>query len=175
MISRDEMSAQVEGIIEAGNKLRHYSELPDLAVANDGASPQLLQKLQAKLGKLPPSYVQFLSLFDGISNFEWTDVAMLSAQYLIDNDDLDEAWVDSGAYQDGELLIFGDSDMDSHSVAFLRKTADADGEMKVVNFDSGGPLSEHDNFESYLKERLEWFQESLATEKADRDALSDDE
>jgi SMI1 / KNR4 family (SUKH-1) len=175
MLAPDAMKLLIDRIIEVGNELRGYHDMDDLAVPNPPASAADLQRLQTKLGRLPTAYLQFLSIYDGVSNFEWVDVDMCSAQYLLEHDDLDESWIDAGAFAKGDLLIIASSNFDAHNVAFLRKTADAAGEMKILNFDSGGPLTEHPDFETYLRERLAWLEESLANEKADRAALRDDE
>ncbi len=175
MVSRDEMKQIIDRIIEVGNELRRHEEMDDMAVPNPPASEVELQRLQAKLGRLPVSYLQFLSIYDGVSNFEWVDVSMCSVRYLVDHEELDESWVDAGAFAKGDLLIFARSDYDAHNVAFLRKTADARSEMKVLNFDSGGPLTEHPDFETYLRDRLTWLEKSLAGRQADLAALRDDE
>ena len=174
-MSPAEMKQIIDRIIAAGDQLRRYHDLDFVASAGAPADELDLQRLQAKYGKLPPSYIQFLSLYDGISNFEWPDVEMCSVQYLLDHEHRDESWIESGAFAAGDLFIIARSDFDPHNVAFLRRTADARGEMKVLHFDSVGPLSEHDDFASYLRERLAWLEESLAGEQADRASLSDDE
>lgn len=177
MQSRKEMKALVDEIIDLGNELRRYHELDDKpAKAFPAPTKNTFDSFKrCFVGKIPSSYLQLMSIYNGIENFEWVDVSILSIEFLMENDDLDEDWVDAGWYGKGDLFIFAQSDSDAHVLAFLIKTVDDDVEMKVLHFDTEGPLGEYKNFEEYLKDRRNWFKQSLATEKADREGLTDDE
>jgi hypothetical protein len=177
MISDQELKQLLDNIIDIGNLLRDYHGVGyDRAVANTGAVTTKLAKLQADLGvALPPEYLRALAIYDGIANFDWVDVALFSADFLTSHPNLDEDWVDSGQYRAGQLFVIGRSNTDPLTVAFDRTVVDVNGDMQVYRFDSGGMLSEHVNFETYLRERLDWFRQSVATAEADRRSLPDDD
>ena len=124
----------------------------------------------------PPRYLQLLSIYNGVDNFDWVDVSLLSTDYLMTHPNLDETWVtDAEAFAEGEAFIFAKSSSDAHIVAFLTQKVGTDGEMRVVHLDSDGPLGRHKNLEAYLRSRRKWFAEAVADEKADRAGLTDDD
>jgi hypothetical protein len=177
VLSKKEMKDIVDEIIELGNELRRYNEFDD-ELAKTGLSPDITTLDSFKKytkGKVPPSYVQLMSIYNGIENFEYVGISLLSMEYIIENDPVDENWVDAEWYEEGEIFIFIQSDSDDEVVAFLIKTASPDGEMKVVHFDTNGPLGEYSDLEAYLKARRDWFRRSLENAKADREGLSDDD
>jgi hypothetical protein len=171
------MKNLIDQIIEIGNELRSYYEAEDkFAKAYPPPTEYMLNSLANRYtGKLPPSYLQLMSIYDGIENFEWLDVSILSIEFLMKHHDLDEDWIDAGIYKEGELFIFAQSNSDAHVVAFLTKTADHDGEMRVAHFDASGLLGDYINFETYLRDRCKWFKENLTIEKADRQGLVDND
>ena len=111
---------------------------------------------------MPASYLQLLSIYDGIDNFEWVDVSLLSTDYLLTYDDLDRDWVEAGALPADGAFVFAQSDSDTHIVAFLTRKVGADGEMAIVHLDAEGPLGEHKNLEEYLLAHRDWFAGELA-------------
>ncbi|HHP7234817.1 MAG TPA: hypothetical protein ACFCUC_09315 [Desulfobacterales bacterium] len=177
MLSKDKIKNLVDEIIKLGNELRKYHELEDEpAKAYPPPKKTTLDVFKNRFaGNVPPSYLKLMTIYNGIENFEWVDVSILSIEFLMKNENLDESWIEAGAYNEGELFIFAQSDSDAHVVAFLIKKADDKGEMEVVHFDAGGILGRHNNLESYLKDRRNWFKQSLELEIADRDRLHNDE
>jgi hypothetical protein len=177
MIPKNEMKILVDEIVEIGNELRKYHELEDkLAKVSPAPSKELLHSFKERFkGKFPPSYLQLISIYNGVNNFEWVDVSILSIEFLMSHDNLDEDWVDAGMYGEGELFIFAQSDSDAHVVAFLNKKIEADKEMQVVHFDAGGPLGEYQNLEAYFRDRRKWFEDSLLIEKSDRARFENDD
>jgi hypothetical protein len=178
MLSVDQMKALVDEIVALGNELRAFGDHDDTpARPRPSATAAALADFKRRYGgRVPPSYLQLLSIYDGVDNFDWVDVSILSTEFLLAHDDLDEDWVEEAeAFAAGEAFIFAQSDSDAHIVAFLSRKVGADGEMKVVHLDSDGPIGKHKNLEAYLRERRDWFAEAVAEEKADRAGLSDDE
>jgi hypothetical protein len=177
MLSKAQMKVVVDQIVRSGNELKRYMDAEDdSAQPGPPASAQVLSAFKQKYGtRVPPSYLQLLSIHDGIKNFEWMDVSLLSAQYLLEHEHLDRPWIDVGAYGRDEIFVFAESNSDAHAVAFLLKTVDDRGEMRVAHFDASGPLTEHTDLEGYLRDRLKWFEDSVASEKADRAGLAGDD
>ena len=177
MQSKNEMVSLIGEIIELGNELRKYNEFDaDFAQLNPPANANIFKSFKEYTkGNVPPSYIELMSIYNGIKNFEYVSIDFLSMEYIMENDPVDENWVDAGWYKEGEIFIFVQSDSDDEVVAFLTKTADSNGEMKVVHFDTNGPLGEYDNLDDYLISRRDWFKQSLEEERADREGLSDDD
>jgi hypothetical protein len=177
MLSAGQMKALVDEIVAIGNELRVLNDLDDTpAMTRPAATAAALNAFKAKYGRqVPPSYLQLLSVYDGVDNFEWVDVSLLSTDFLLTHDDLDEEWVEAGAFPALEAFVFAQSNSDAHVVVFLTRQVEADGEMAIVHLDAEGPLGEHKNLEEYLLARRDWFAGELARQKADREGLSDDD
>ena len=177
MLSRNKMKSLIDEIIEIGNELKRYYELEEIHAKANSAPPKAAIKAfdERFSGKIPPSYIQLMSIYNGIENFEWDDVSILPIEFLMKNDDLEEDWVDAGVFEKGDLFVFAQSNSDALAVAFLIKTGDEDDEMEVIHFDAGGTLGKYKNLSEYLRARHFWFKESLEKEKADRAGLTDDE
>lgn len=177
ILTTTQMKALVDEIVLLGNELRVLSEIDDQpAKAHSAATGAAMKAFESKYGgRVPPSYLQLLSIYDGIDNFDWVDVSLLSTDYLLTHDNLDEHWVDIEAFDPGEAFIFARSNSDPHVVAFITQNVGADGEMRVVHLDSDGPLGKHKNLEAYLRDRRKWFADALDEEKADRAGLPDDD
>jgi hypothetical protein len=177
MMPVDQMKALVDEIVSLGNELRAFHEFDDEpARPHPAATAAALTAFKNKYGsRVPPSYLQLLSIYDGVDNFEWVDVSLLSIDYLLTHDNLDDHWVEVEAFAPGEAFIFARSNSDPHVVAFLTQKVGADGEMRVIHLDADGPRGKHKNLEAYLRSRRKWFAEALAEEKADRAGLSDDD
>lgn len=177
MLSMNELKVLVEEVIALGNELRAFHGHDDTP-AQQGPAPSarsLAVFNERFSNSVPPSYLRLMSVFDGIENFEWVDVSILSTEFLLNHSDLEESWVEAGACEPGDLFIFAQSDTDAHVVAFLLKTGRADGDMRVIRLDASGPLQEHEGFEAYLRDRRDWFAKYVAQEKADRQELKSDE
>jgi hypothetical protein len=177
MLSEGQMKALVDEIVAIGNELRVLNDLDDTpAMTRPPATAAALNAFKAKYGRqVSPSYLQLLAIYDGIDNFEWVDVSLLSTDFLLTNDDLDEDWVEAGALPADGAFVFAQSDSDAHVVAFLTRKVGADGEMEVVHLAAEGTIGEHKNLEEYLLARRDWFASELAQQRADREGLSDDD
>ena len=176
MLTLDQMKELVDEIIDLGNQLRTFhGHGAHAARPYPPGSSKNLAVFRGKHAQLPPSYLQLLSIYDGIANFDWVDVALLSSDYLLTQPDPTAAWIDGGSFAKGERFIFAQSDTDSHAIAFLTDPISDDGEMEVIDFDSDGPVETYQHLEAYLLARHEWFANAVAGEKADRAGLADDE
>src|SRR5215813_5318345 len=96
MLSADEMKALIDESIELGNELRRYHEFEDEpAKAHPAPRKAVLDSFAKRFkGKLPPSYLQLLSIYNGVENYEWVDVSILPIEFLMENDKLDGYWID---------------------------------------------------------------------------------
>lgn len=169
MLSASEMKELIAEVVVLRNALGAQEEMDEVAAAGPAPPKALVDRLVKHFkGKLPPSYVQLLSLHDGVANLEWVDVSILTIAERIEGKlrDDEESWVDADRYKAGELLIFAQSESDSHVVAFLQKHVDASGEMKVVHFDAEGDSGAYDNLEAYLRARRDWYRKYLKPKKA---------
>lgn len=160
-MTNNEITLIVDEIVKLGNQAKKADGFEYmLAEAFPAAEESQLNELEAQL-KISPSFLTLLSVYNGISNFEWMDLSVLSADYLIEHPNLASDWEveDWGAvdFKEDELVVFGQADNDSHLLAFDLSEIDENGEFKVVHFDSNGMLGEYVNLEAYLTERLEWF------------------
>jgi hypothetical protein len=157
------MKRLVDEIIAMGNELRQKQGIGEVARAHLAPSKKAYGAFTKRhAATLPRSYLELLSIYDGVDNFEWVDVSLLSTSYILAHPHRDETWIESEHYREGELFIFASSPTDSHDVAFLLHTARADGEMDVIHFDAKGPLWQHESLEAYLHHRRLWFMRHLA-------------
>jgi hypothetical protein len=177
MLSADEMKALIDEIVALGNELRVLEEFDDTpGRPHPPATPAALAAFRGRYGrKVPPSYLQLLSIYNGVDNFDWVDVSLLSTDFLLAHDDLADGWEEARTFAPGEAFVFAQSDSDAEAVAFRTQKVGLDGEMEVVHVDARGVLGEYKNLEEYLRDRRDWFADYLAGEKADRAGLSDDE
>ena len=176
-MTTDEMKGYVNDVIRLGNAVRQLNELDERAVAQPPPSGAALEHYARHVGDdVPPSFLQLLALHDGIACFDYVDVDLFPMTYLLEHqEELEEEWVDAGKFEADEIYVFGRSNNDALAVAFRRTRRASDGDMSVVMFDARGVLAEYTTFEVYLRSRVEWFQEQLDLEKADRAGLRDDE
>jgi hypothetical protein len=177
MLTRDQMKAIVDETIALGNELRAFHGHTDRAARpRPPATAAALKVFEARYPeRVPPSYLQLLSICDGVDNFDWVDVSLLSTDFLLANDDLDEDWIEAEYFDEGEVFIFAQSDDDAHAIGFHTKKKAKDGEMKVVDVAASLEPKEYKNLEDYLRRRRDWFAKYVAREKADRAALSEGE
>lgn len=176
MLKADEMKRLVDEAVALGNELRAYHGHSDLlARPHAAATPAALTAIRKRLGRrVPPSYLQLLSLYDGVDNLDWVDVSLLSTTFLLTHPDQDLSWVKAGNFAAGERFVFAHSSTDPHAIAFLTRQV-ADGEMGVIDFDNDGAVKTYPNLEAYLRARRDWFAKFVAREKADRAGLKGDE
>lgn len=135
-----------------------------------------LQRLATHLNghglPFPPSYLQFLALFDGIEgfrrleSFDLRSVAVILAEAEDDEEELED-------FAPVNRFVIG-TGYATAVVGFDPSSADALGEMKVVEYSVDGDATEHASFEAFLQFNLELFREILAREQADRSGLADD-
>lgn len=157
----EELKDTLDSIVTLGNQLRVRSDLDERATPSAPLSALHRQRLLEAIPDVPPSFLRVLQIYDGVQFFEWADISLRGADYLCAHRNLDASWVEAGRVAEGELLIIGESESDANVIAFLRSTAREDGEMEVMDFDSGGEIWRYPDLETCLKARLKWFRESL--------------
>jgi hypothetical protein len=169
-MSPAEMKQCIDGVINLGNEVRAANELDQRAAAMPPAAADALNGFSLTFaGKIPPSFLQLLSIYNGVKCFDYVDADLFSIEYLTGNFvELEEERVDAGKFQANEIFVFGRSDFDSVAVACLIQHRKNDGEMPVVWFDARGVLAEYPTLEDYLRSRREWFQEMLQIEERRR-------
>jgi hypothetical protein len=170
MIDPKQMQAIVDDIVELSDELRRINELDQRGLRRPAASSAALANLQRRFpGKVPPAFVQLLSIYDGVDNFNYVDLSIFGVDYLLSNAAaLEEEWVDAGKFAAGEIFVFARSDMDSIATAFLVQQVRADGEFRVVYFDARGIVGEYDDLEHYLTACKQALEHNLARDAADR-------
>jgi hypothetical protein len=164
-----DLKTAVDRVIAAGNELRELYGHDERAVPRAPADPKALPSFAKRFkGKVPPSFVELLGIYDGIDKFDWVDLTLHGSAFLTEHPDLDETWVEAEKAKRGELFVVGWADTDSSCIAFERTTVGRDGEMPVLNFDSKGPVWRAKNLRAYLAMRAAWFRKHAAKKRADR-------
>jgi hypothetical protein len=176
-MNRREMKHCIDQVIALGNEVRAANELDQRATPKPAASPDILAQFATTFAdRISPSFTELLSIYNGVTCFDYVDVDLFGIEYLTRHSvELEEEWVDAGKFQPDEIFVFGRSDFDSLAVAFLLQQRSDDGEMPVVMVDARGVLFEYPSLENYLQSRREWFEEQMELEKGDRGGLRDDE
>jgi hypothetical protein len=176
MMTPDEMRAIVVDTIETQFQANAYTvQPPQRAVPRPPVSDEDLGALVAHLARrgipLPPSYRQFLRLFDGIEGYRQLErFDLRSAAQVVAEADNDEEWDD---LEPINRFVIG-AGYATVIAGFDPTTADERGEMKVVEFSSSGHPTEHASFEAFLQYNLALFQRILTQEQQDRAGLADD-
>ncbi|MEP6653920.1 MAG: SMI1/KNR4 family protein [Myxococcales bacterium] len=131
------------------------------------ATPANLQNLDRSVKvRLPPSYLQLLSIHDGIDNFYWTDNPLRSSSYIINT----PSYQDHYEIPDQFLFITGS---DWISVGFDKQTQKTDGEMEVVENDKSGEATRWPSLPSFLMGYCERLEEWVRDAHADRAKVED--
>lgn len=176
MMTPDEMRQIVEDTLDAQLEANRYAvEQPKRGQPRPPVSDADLRALTAHLARrglpLPPSYRQFLTLFDGIEGYRRLESFDLrSAAQVVTGADDDEEWDD---LEPINRFVIG-AGYATVIAGFDPRSADEHGEMKVVEYSSSGDATEHESFEAFLRFNLQLFQDILAREQADRADLADD-
>src|SRR5450432_137215 len=167
-----DLKTLLDTIIDLGNRMRRRDDFADsLATPAPPAQPTALAQFRKQLGhRVPPSFITLLSIYDGIANFDWVDLSILSSSYLCKHPRLDadyhlDEWgmfdVAQGApyaYEPDSMFLFGQGP-NSMLLGFLTRELDADGEMAVMEFDPGGPIWRFPTLAAFLEGRAKWFRE----------------
>lgn len=148
-----DMRELVESYLQAQfERNRLIVDTPKRSTPAAAASSSDLAALQAHVHqrglRIPTSYRQFLSLFDGIERFRSLDgLDLFSAQQVVANapeyDDEDE-------FEPVCHFVIGGG-MATVMLGFDPDTADEAGDMAVVEFSTGGDATEHANFVEFLR------------------------
>jgi hypothetical protein len=174
----DDMRAiLVETITTRKENAIYYSVKYPEARMGSSVGDAVLAKLQDVLThkgiSLPPSFLQFLRVCNGIESYMPTyELSLRSAESLIASVEsgCDSGWKDFAPLHE---LVFASGDT-SAFIAFDREQCDDNGEMMVVLVGTDGLRTEWDNFEQFLVEQLDYERSLLRGNKADRSNLRDD-
>ena len=161
-------------IIRVRHELAAFSNSPVPAPQmGPPASPNELRALERHLGlTLPPSYREFLSLYNGVENFVG-DVALRSTHTILAGE---EDWLEEIAEEFPEFVKFcfaGDQHSYGDCYFFDPRHVAPDGEMEVVAVSLKMDEARWPNFSVLLQDMLERLELALAAERSDREALSD--
>ena len=168
MTSAARIKALVDEVVRLGNVMRRRDGLDDeLAVTAGPADEAALAQVRSQLaGRVPPSFVTLLAIYDGIARFEWLDVSIHGARHLCAHPMLDAdyeltEWAALSPYCAGSIFVFGEGEL-GMLLGFLVDEPDADGELPVMLFDAKGPIWRFPTLVTYLEGRLAWFQQHAA-------------
>ncbi|MDY6994213.1 MAG: SMI1/KNR4 family protein [Pseudomonadota bacterium] len=123
--------------------------------------------------QLPPSYRNFISLYNGVHNFFY-DAALLSTHDIIEGED--EEWrQDIEEFLPGfsKFIFVGDKDSYSGVFCFDKHVVSEDGEMEVVHLSIDGEETRWSSFGAYLQDYLKVTRKTLEHEQADRKDLNE--
>jgi hypothetical protein len=171
---RDQLAELWTTILTVEAAIAKYKENPfPPPEMNRRASQVELHALERHLGLiLPPSYREFLSLYNGVKNFE-CDMPLLSAYEIIADE---YGWVEELAEEDPELARFfiaGSDESNAGYFVFDHRVRSEDGEMELVHLSLRLAETRWPSFLQMLKNRLQRSQKRLETERADREQLED--
>ncbi|MBW2733539.1 MAG: WGR domain-containing protein [Deltaproteobacteria bacterium] len=166
------MGERLKAIIDIGNAMKSADDFSDLlSEAAPPASKEALKALRASQPSLPPSLFRLLSTHNGIRNFEWMDVSILSCEEHIARPNRAAEWdfeewalfqeygaspeFDVTGFNNQRLIVFGESD--DTILAFDRASESPGGELAVLYFDCKGFLGVYDDLNDFLEVRYHWF------------------
>jgi hypothetical protein len=152
-LSKDEMKNVLHEIIEAYTKWQEINELArpeDKVFLHPPATEPALAALQSVAPfKLPPSYVQLLSLYDGIDNFFGFNGNIVSSAYRFDRN---REWKDCLDLSQVMLFAF---DEDGTALFFDGTTQTPDGELGVIEIGNYRERHTYASLSDYLVDRAE--------------------
>ena len=162
----------IRHIVQALEEINVFEGLDDEAnkvKCHPPASKQEIEKLKQALPfALPPSYIQLLSIHNGIENFYRINGKILSAshrlQYSYDHEDWERP-----------NLLFIAMDDSWNAVALDSMTLDAEGEMEVQEFDRNVETTRWSSLDEFLEGYSERLREYLQNARADRAQMDDDD
>jgi hypothetical protein len=169
------MKPLLDQIVETKIQLdAFYEESPVRAVLRAPASTQDLQFLASQLVRrrlpFPPSYRELLLVCDGaIGLFDERRLELLTARQVAE----ERHTVDKVDFPTLSRFVIA-SGRTSEFISFDPDTVGPDGEMQVVHVNTHGDQVRGDNLVGFLEEYLEYLQNALRGNKADRDQLKDD-
>jgi len=169
------MKALLDQIVETTCELdQFYDDSPVRAVLRPPASAQDLQFLAGQRVRrrlpFPPSYRELLSVCDGaIGLFDERRLELLTARHVAE----ERHTVDKVDFPTLSRFVIA-SGRTSEFISFDPDTAGPDGEMQVIHVNTHGDQTRGANLVRFFEEYLEYLQNALRLNKADRDQLKDD-
>ena len=173
----EEMKEVLESTLMTQRENASYRKRPrpDAHLATPVAQADLsrLEKHVARLGvNVPPSFIQFLRLTDGIVDYmQINNLSLRSAKEIVDSQQIDDRDHDEFAPLHEFIFASGDT---REFLAFDDSRVDPSGEMPVVWVDLRGQSIEFGDFPEFLREQLKFQKDVLKGKKGDRANLPAD-
>jgi hypothetical protein len=171
----DRMKEILELTLAIQSKNANYegNKIPGAHLASPVTEVDLL-KLKRHLARLeaniPPSFIQFLSITDGIEGYmQLQSLSLRSAKEIVESQQSDCQWDDFAPLHEF-VIASGDT---GAFIAFDRSRASPSGEMPVVWIDESGNRTEFSDFYKFLQEQLQFQKDVLAMNEADRANLQE--
>ena len=172
----EDMKQLIQDIMEAQYEADRFSDdLATRATAHPPATSEELERLRQHLTSrglsLPPSFAQFLRIHNGIADFlPSMELSLRSADMIEGACESDTEWKHiSPAHR----FVFASGDTAAFA-GFVPDTADEQGEMRIVMVTESAETTEYDNFEEFLSDQLDYYNDVINAERADRAHLKDD-
>jgi hypothetical protein len=171
-----QMRSMLESTLALQSKNAHFrkKKRPDAKLAQP-ASASALARLEQHIARLgivvPPSFVQFLRISDGIDDYmQIQRLSLRSAKQIVDSRESDEEWDDFAPLHE---FVIGSGDAGDF-IAFDRSRVDSSGEMQVAWIDGSGDRTDFADFPKFLEEQHQFQTDVLAANEADRANLPAD-
>jgi hypothetical protein len=171
---RDQLSQLWNQIVDVEAEINKFTEFQDPApITNPPATVIEIDALEHHLGlTLPPSYREFLFLFNGMQNLEG-DMPLLSTHEIIAGN---QGWVEEIEEERPELVRFhiaGNDETNAGYYVFDCDRTSGDGEMETVHLTLNLQEYRWTSFFEMLQDRLRRSSDVLKREIADREMLED--
>lgn len=172
MLPRDELLRLVKSIVEKSIVHRTYFDLDEFKpVFGPPASAESMRAMTHLFGGLlPRDYLEVLSAFDGIKNFDVPMMRLLPSEVNISGVDYLSPFIEAELFEPGEVFVFGKCDYDAHLVAFKRHPG---GYLTIVDFDASYDFGEYASFSEYLVVREKTLVADIERFREDRRGLVD--
>ena len=160
--------------LQSKNAIYQKEQLLDAHLASSVSETDLflLKQHVARLGvNVPPSFIQFLLITDGIEDYmQLQSLSLRSAKQIVESQHSDGQWDDFAPLHEF-VIASGDT---SAFIAFDRSRVNPMGEMSVVWIDGTGSPTEFADFFNFLREQLQFQKDVLTVNEADRKNLPED-
>ena len=172
----EDLRRLINETMETQYKADSFSDdMPTHATAHPPATPVEIVRLEEHLRtrgfSLPPSFVQFLRIHNGIENFiPSMELSIRTTQEIEKFYEKDLLWK---KISPAHRFVFASGDTAAFA-GFIPETVNQKGEMQVVLVTESAETTEYDDFEEFLEDQLEYYKDVISAEQADREDLLDD-
>ena len=178
-LTKEQLSALwKEILVIVTEREQYFTEKPLLPKMKPPANELEISSLERYLQlSLPPTYRNFISLYNGVENFFY-DIPLLSINQIIADEEWKE-WIEEwkedmeDIYPNLDKFIFAGSTETFEIICFNCEEISENGEMEVVHINNHGEDNRWSDFGEFLQNYLEVTQKTVANERADRESLKD--